>query len=699
MKEYKIENIRNIGIVAHGGAGKTSLSEAILFNSKTINKLGKVLDGSTVTDYEPDEIERKITLSSSIAFCEWKNNKLNIIDTPGYQNFIADTQGCMRVMDVVVVIVSAISGVKLETEKVWGWADEFGIPRIVFVNKMDQERASYVRAFDDIKKIFKHRPVKLNLPIGEEASFMGVIDLLSMKALKFSANANGEYRIENIPEDLKKKSEEHRVELIEAVAESDDKLIEKYLNEGSLSDEEIKKGLRKAVLNGIIVPVICGSAVKNISVQPLMDAITEFLPSPKDIPQIKGKRQGKDEEIMREASESAPLSALAFKTIVDPYAGKLTLFRVYSGTLNSDSVVLNPNREVKEKVGHIFLIMGKKQKAVAKVSAGDIAGVAKLKSTFTGDTLCSEKDPIILKPIEFPNSVISLAIEPKTKADDEKVSIALNRLSEEDPTLKISRDPQTKELLITGMGQVHLEVVIGRLKRKFGVDVVMKTPRVPYKETIKGSSKVQGKYKRQSGGRGQYGDCWLEMEPLTRGNGFVFVDKIVGGAIPKNYIPAIEKGIVEAMEEGIVAGYPVTDVKVTLYDGSYHDVDSSEMAFKIAGSMAFKKGMQESKPILLEPIMNMEIIIPEENMGDVIGDLNSRRGKVTGVVPQSKSQAIKAHVPMAEVLKYAMDLRSMTGGRGVFTMEFFHYEEVPGHLSEKIISEAKARKEEIKHHH
>jgi len=693
MKEYKIENIRNIGIVAHGGAGKTSLSEAILFDSKAVDKLGKVLEGSTVMDYEPDEIKRQITLSSSVAFCEWKNHKINIIDTPGYQNFIADTKGCMRVMDGVVVIVSAISGVKLETEKVWGWADEFGIPKIIFVNKMDQERASYVRAFDDVKRMFKQKPVKLTLPIGEEASFMGVVNLLSMKALKFSANSNGEYRIENIPEDLKKKSEEHRVELIEAVAESDDKLIEKYLNKGSLSDEEIEKGLKRAVLNGIIVPIICGSALKNISIQPLLDSIIEFLPSPKDVSQVKGKRLGKDEEIMREASDSSPLSALAFKTIVDPYAGKLTLFRVYSGTLNSDSTVLNPNRDVKEKIGHIFFIMGKKQTAVAKVSAGDIAAVSKLKHILTGDTICSEKDPIILKPIEFPNSVISLAIEPKTKADDEKVSIALSRLSEEDPTLKISRDPQTKELLITGMGQVHLEVVVERLKRKYGVEVEMKTPHIPYKETIKGTANVQGKYKRQSGGRGQYGDCWLQVEPLPRGNGFVFIDKIVGGVIPKNYIPAVEKGVAEAIGEGVVAGFPVTDVKVTLNDGSYHEVDSSEMAFKIAGSMAFKKGMQESKPILLEPIMNMEIVVPEENMGDVIGDLNSRRGKITGVVPQSRSQAIKSLIPMAEILRYAIDLRSMTGGRGVFTMEFSHYDEVPGHLSEKIVNEIKARKE------
>ncbi|MBI3814762.1 MAG: elongation factor G [Nitrospinae bacterium] len=699
MKEYKTENIRNIGIVAHGGAGKTSLAEALLFDSKAIDKLGKTLDGSTVMDYDPDEIEKKITLSSAVAFCEWKNHKINIIDTPGYQNFIADTQGCMRVMDGVVVIVSAISGVKLETEKVWGWADDLDIPKIVFVNKMDQERASYVRAFDDIKKMFKQRPVKLTLPIGEEASFMGVVDLLSMKALKFSANSNGEYRIEDIPEDLKKKSEEHRVELMEAVAESDDTLIEKYLNEGSLSDEELRKGLRKAVLNGAVVPVICGSALKNISVQPLLDAAVEFFPSPKDKPVVKGKRPGNNEEITRETSDIAPFSALAFKTVVDPYAGKLTLFRVYSGTLNSDSTVLNPNRDVKEKVGHIFLITGKKQTAVAKVSAGDIAGVAKLKATMTGDTLCSDKDPVILDPIKFPNPVISLAIEPKTKADDEKVSLALPRMSEEDPTLKISRDTQTKELILSGMGQVHLEVIVGRLKRKFGVEVEMKTPRVPYKETIKGMAKVQGKYKRQSGGRGQYGDCWIELEHLPRGKGFLFVDKIVGGTIPKNYIPAVEKGVVEAMEDGIVAGYPVTDVKVTIYDGSYHDVDSSEMAFKIAGSMAFKKGMQEAKPILLEPIMNIEVIVPDENMGDVIGDLNSRRGKVTGVVPQSRSQAIKANVPMAEVLRYAMDLRSMTGGRGVFTMDFSNYEEVPGHLSEKIVNEAKARKEETKHHH
>jgi elongation factor G len=699
MKEYKIENLRNIGIVAHGGAGKTSLSEALLFNSKAIDRLGKVLEGSTVMDYDPDEIERKISLSSALAFCEWKNHKINIIDTPGYQNFIADTQGCMRIMDGVVVIVSAISGVKLETENVWGWADDFGIPRIVFVNKMDQERASYVRAFDDIKKMFKQRPVKLNLPIGEGESFKGMVDLLSMKSLKFSDNFKGEYTIEDIPDDLKKKADDHRTELIEAVAESDDRLVEKYLNEGSLSDEDMRIGLRKAVLKGIIVPVICGSALKNISVQPLLDAIVSFLPSPKDIPVVKGKRPGSNEEITREVSEIAPFSALVFKTFVDPYAGKLTIFRVYSGILNSDSIAFNSNRDTKERVGHIFFIMGKKQTAVARVTAGDIAGMAKLKNTLTGDTLCSEKEPIIFDPIKFPTPVISLAIEPKTKTDDEKVSQALARLAEEDPTLKISRDPQTKDLLITGMGQVHLEVIVGKLKKKFGVEVEIKTPRVPYKETIKGTANVQGKYKRQSGGRGQYGDCWIEIEPLPRGKGFVFLDKIVGGSIPRQYIPAVEKGIIEAKEEGVVAGYPVTDVKVTLYDGSYHEVDSSEMAFKIAGSMAFKKGLQESKPVLLEPLMNIEVNVPDETIGDVIGDLNSKRGKVTGVVPQSRSQAIRAMIPMAEVLRYAMDLRSMTGGRGVFTMEFSRYEEVPGHLAEKIIHEAKSRKEEEKESH
>lgn len=692
MKQYNIDQLRNIGIVAHGDAGKTSLAEAMLYTAGASDRLGKVGDVSSVMDFDPDEIQKGISINASLAFCEWKNHKINIIDTPGYVNFLADTQGCIRVMDAVVIVISADEGVQIITEKVWKWAEENNLPRLIFINKMDHERANFQKVIDDIERIFKKKPVRLQVPIGEGESCKGVVDLLKMKGHTFAADNSGKATEGDVPSDLKDEAELYREELIESAAETIDELTEKYLDEGSLTDDEIKRGLKEGINNSKLFPVLCGSALNNRGVSSLLDIITGYFPSPNSKPSIKGK-DGSGKESVRKNSPDEPLSALVFKTIADPYAGQLTLFRVYSGALKSDSSYYNSTKQSKEKFGSLFCVQGKKQTAVSTISAGDFGAIAKLKNTNTGDTFSDEKNSIVFDPIEFPHPVLSLAIVPKNKQDEEKLSSSLHRLAVEDPTLQINRDSQTNELLISGMGQQHLEVIITRLQRKFGVEVTAKTPKVPYKETIRKTTKIQGKYKKQSGGRGQYGDTWLELKPLARGEGFKFIDKIVGGAIPKQYISSVEKGIVEAMAGGVMTGNIIVDVQVTLYDGSFHDVDSSDMAFKIAASMGFKKGVAECNPVLLEPIMNMAIVVPGDMMGDVIGDVNARRGKVMGVEPSGDSQTIKAHVPMAEVLKYAPDLRALTGGRGTFSMEFSNYEEVPSHLTEKIIAQHNKEKE------
>lgn len=693
MKEYEAVNIRNIGIISHSGDGKTSLGEAILFDTKSVKRLGKVDDATSHLDYDHDEMIRKITINATPTFCDYNKHKINIIDTPGDINFISDTKAALKVLDGAVLVISAVDGVKVQTETVWGFARDFHMPCMIFINKMDRERADLFRTLEDLKGMEDMKPIVLQIPIGAEHEFKGIVDLLSRQAYIYSEGDSGDFGLTDCPEEFKDQVEEYRNKLIESIAETSDALVEKYLEEGTLSDEEIKNGLKEGVRNRLFTPVLCGSAHKNIGIQPLLDKIIDLMPSPVDLPPLKGK-DSEDADVLRQQSPDAPFSAFVFKTIADPYAGKLTLFRVYSGSLSSDSQIYNSTQKVKEKIGQVFLIDGKNNNPVPKAGIGDIAALAKLKTTTTGDTLCDENNPIIYEPMTYPKPVISYAIEPKTKGDDEKVSTALNRLCEEDPTLEISRDPQTKEFIISGMGQIHIEVTVDRIKRKFGADVIIKTPKVPYKETIKGKTKVQGKYKRQSGGRGQYGDAWLEIEPLPRGGGFDFEDKIVGGVVPKQYIPAVEKGIVGAMEGGILAGYPVTDIRVSLYDGSYHSVDSSEMAFKIAASMGFKKGFMECNPVLLEPIMNVTVVVPEECMGDVIGDLNSKRGRVMGMDTQGRTQIIKAQVPMAEMLKYMPDLKSLTGGRGTYSMEFSRYDEVPSHLAEKIIAESKKAREE-----
>lgn len=690
MGQYETSKIRNLGIVAHGGAGKTSLTEAILFDTGMIDRLGRVDDGTSTMDFEPEEIKRKISITSALDHCEWKGHSLHVVDTPGYGNFIADTRACMRTLDCAVIILSAISGVKAQTEEIWNWANEFEIPRIAFVNKLDRERASFLRAIDDMEKALGARGIAIQMPIGLEDSFEGVIDLITMKAYVYAKDGSGSCTETTVPTELQEEANRLREHLVETVAEAYDALTEKYLETGDLTEAEILDGLRVGTMRNTFTPVLCGSATSNIGIPHLLDAICAYLPSPLDRTKAVGTHPKSGDIIERAPDEKEPFSALVFKTTSDPYTGKITIFRVYSGVLNSDSTIYNSTKGVEERIGQIYELEGKKQHPVKQAVAGDIVAVAKLKETVTGDTLCDPAKPIIYEPAKQLLPVISYAIEPKTKADEDKIHNALHRMIEEEPTLESHRDTQTKEFIISGMGQVHLEVIVEKMKRKFGVEVLLKTPKVPYLETIRGTAKVQGKYKKQSGGRGQYGDCWIEMSPTARGEGYVFEDKIVGGVVPRQYIPAVDKGIQDASVEGFLAGYPVVDFKVALYDGSFHTVDSSEMAFKVAGSMAFKKAMEQCKPVLLEPVMTMKITVPDENMGDVIGDLNSRRGKVVGVEPKANSQIIRAVVPMSEVLAYSNDLKSMTSDRGLFSTEFSHYEELPTHLSQKVIAETQA---------
>ena len=694
MKKYEPGAIRNVGIFSHGGEGKTSIVDAMLFLAGENTRLGSVDDGTSLMDYEPEEVERKITISSALACFEWGKNKINLLDTPGDDNFISDAKLCMRVVDGAIIVVSAVSGVKVQTEKVWGYANEFGATAGIFINKMDRERADFARTIEDIKKNFTDKICHaVQVPIGQEEDFKGIIDLHSVKAYICKDDVSGVFDTVDIPAAEADLAQKYREQLVETAVEMDDEVMERYLNGDEIRPEEIEKCLNSGIAGNKIVPIFCGSAVKNIGINTLLDNIVKLFPAPTFKKEIDGINPKNGEKMVREQSGAQPFSALVFKTITDPFAGKLTMFRVYSGEIHPDMTVLNVLKDEKERIGQIFYLVGKKQKPAGAASAGDIAVVAKLKDVQTGDTLCDEKAPIRYEGVTVPSPVISFSLQPKAKGDEDKLNTSLARLIEEDQTIKYSRDEQTKEFLLSGMGQVHIEVVVERMKRKFGVEVDLKDPKVPYKETIKGTCKVQGKYKKQSGGKGQYGDTWLEMGPMPRGEGFEFVDKIVGGAIPRQYIPAVEKGIAEALNQGILAGYPVVDFRVTLYDGSYHDVDSSEMAFKIAASMGFKKGLEQCKPVLLEPIMKMEVIVPDENMGDIMGDMNARRGKIMGVETKGSNQVVKAVVPMAEVLRYAPDLRSMTGGRGTFTMEFSHYEEVPAQISEKIVEAAKREKE------
>ncbi len=693
MAAHETDTIRNVAFVGEGGNGKTSLVEACLFTAGSTDRQGKVDAGNTILDSEPEEVKRNSSILGAVAYADWNRHRINLLDTPGYSNFISDTVAAICACDNAVVVLNSHSEPKVITEKVLGWAEEEGLSQFIFLNQMDHEQADLSRAMEFAEKTIGKRLVVLQVPMNPGAGFNGVVDLISGKAFTYQVEGNGKGVESDIPAELADTCEEYRGHLIEFAAEANEEVLEKYLEGEELSADEIVQGLRQGIQEGSFLPVLCGCGLKNVGTDLLLQAIEAFGASP-SAHEFKAKNTN-GEEVSIKADSGEPFRALVFKTVVDAFAGKLNYFRVVSGEVSSDTGVLNTTQSEKERIGSLLFIQGKGQSPVSdKLVPGDIAALAKLKTTRTGDTLCDDAGAVVFEPIKFPSPVISYAVAPKSKGDEEKLSTALARLRDEDPALTISRDPQTKEMLLSGLGVLHIEVVVERIKRKYGVEVEMQTPRVPYKETIKGRTKVQGRYKKQTGGRGQFGDTWLEIEPLQRGGGFEFVDKIVGGAIPKTFIPAVEKGIVEAMDSGTLAGYPVTDLKITLYDGSFHNVDSSEMAFKIAGSLGFKKGVQECRPTLLEPIMNMQIVVPEEYMGDIIGDMNSRRGRVLGMDPGvAGKQVIKSQVPMAEVLNYAPALRSLTADRGDFSMEFSHYEEVPGQISEKIISEAATARE------
>lgn len=693
MKKYDAEQIRNIGIIGHGSVGKTSLTEALLFNANVTNRLGKVDDGTTVTDYDDDEKHRKVSINAAVAYCEWDKHKINIIDTPGFGDFIIDGQLALSAADTALVMVCAVSGVEVMTERAWGFAEEYKLPRMFFINKLDRERSSFERAMDSIKEAFGDGAIPVQLPIGKEAAFQGVVDLIARKAYTY-ADAEGKYVEGDVPADLVDAVEEFREGLMEKAAEGKDELVEKYLEEGELSDQEIVEGLKAGMLAGTIFPVFCGSALNNIGTKQLMDAVLAWAPNPLERPAPMGKKVDSEEEIECLPTADGPALIQVFKTFVDSFAGRVNLFRVYSGTLTPDTHLYNLTQDKKERIGQISCLQGKKQTSIDELRVGDIGAVVKLTDTGTGDTLSEDKDGPVLPMAEIRKPVISFAVTTKERGDEDKMGVGLHRLMEEDLTVQFYRDRRTNEFLISGMGQLHVEVIVEKLKHQFGVDVILHPPKVPYLETIKGSIEVRGRYKKQSGGRGQFGDAWIRIEPLPRGGGFEFDNAVVGGAIPKQYIPAVEKGIYEAMQHGILAGYPAVDIKITVYDGSYHAVDSSEMAFKVAGSLGFKEGAPKCRPVILEPVMKMEVTVPEEHMGDIMGDVSSRRGKVLGSEGARGKQIVKAMVPMAEVLKYAPTLKSVTGGRGTYTMEFDHYEEVPAHIQEKIIEESKKAKEE-----
>lgn len=684
-RQYSLENTRNIGIMAHIDAGKTTTTERILYYTGKTYKIGETHEGTATMDWMAQEQERGITITSAATTTFWKGCRINIIDTPGHVDFTVEVGRSLRVLDGAVSVFCAKGGVEPQSETVWRQADTYGVPRMAYVNKMDIMGADFYRVLDMMKDRLHANAVAIQLPIGKEESFEGIIDLVKMKAYYYR-DEKGEVIDElDIPADMAELAAKYRHELLEAVAETDEELMMKYLETEELSEEEIKAGLRKATISNQLNPVVCGTSYKNKGVQKLLDAIVDFMPSPVDIPAIKGTKVGSDEEVDRHSSDTEPFSALAFKIMTDPFVGKLAFFRVYSGTLTAGSYVYNSTKGKRERMGRILMMHANHREEIDKVYAGDIAAAVGLKDTTTGDTLCDEDNPVILESMEFPEPVIRVAIEPKTKAGQEKMTMALVKLAEEDPTFKTYTDAETGQTIIAGMGELHLEIIVDRMMREFKVEATVGAPQVAYKETIRRKVKQEGRYVRQSGGRGQYGHCIIELEPTQPGEGYSFENKTVGGAIPKEYIPAIDAGIQEAAKSGVLGGYECVDFKVTLLDGSYHEVDSSEMAYKIAGSMAFKEGARKADPVLLEPVMKVEVVMPEEYMGDIIGNINSRRGRVEGMESRPGVQVVKAIVPLGEMFGYATDLRSRTQGRGVYTMQFSHYEEVPKAIAEKVI--------------
>ncbi len=685
MKVYDAPSIRNVALVGHSGAGKTQLTSALLFDAGAVNRFGRVDEGTTVTDYDEEEIIRKHTLSCSLAFVEWNKHKINIIDTPGMSNFLSDSRAALRVADAALVVIDAVHGVEVSTEKMWSAAQDLEVPRMVVLNRLDRERASLERSLESLRTAFGRTVIPVQLPIGEEKGFKGVVDLVTMTGWTFSGESGKPSQVD-VPADMQTQADAAREALIEMVAEADDALMEKFFDAGTLGQDDLLAGLERAVAASRVFPLFCVSAAANVGVQPLLDGIINYIPSPAE----RGIQLADDTRLP--ASESGPAAAFVWKTVADPFAGRITMFRVMAGRLKSDSTVYNANRESTERLGHLLLLQGKTQTSVPEVRAGDIGAVAKLKETLTGDLLIDKAATLRLHPITFPEPVISYAIEPKSRGDEEKISTSMHRLQEEDPSIGYSRDPQTKELLLAGQGQLHIEVTVAKLKRRFGVEVLLKPPRIPYRETISAAVEAHGRHKKQTGGHGQFGDCKVKFEPLPRGSEFQFVDDIFGGSIPRQFVPAIEKGLQDARMRGFLAGYPMVDFRATVIDGSYHAVDSSEMSFKMAASLAFKDGMARARPTLLEPVMDVEVYAPSDYAGDLMGDLNSRRGRIGGMDTRGASTVIRAKVPMSEMLTYEQHLTSATGGRGSYHMEFSHYEEVPQHLHGKIVAAAKAER-------
>ncbi len=691
MKDYKTSNLRNVALVGHGGSGKTTIAEAMLFNTGVLDRFGKVEDGTTVTDFDPEEIKRKISISAATAPCEWKEQRINVIDTPGYFDFVGEVVASLKVADSVVIPVDSVGGVEVGAEKAWDYVDENGKSCLFFVNKMDRENANFSKVLEQLREVFGNKIVPFVLPIGAEASFKGVVDLIDQKAKIRDGNKTVE---SDVPADMKDAVEEYRSMIIESAAQTDEELMEKYFGGEELTKEEIIKGLRLGVISGDVVPVLCGAANKNTGIDVLMDMVLNYLPSPADKPAVEAQNTKTNQKVKVAADAGAAFSAQIYKTIADPFVGKISMFKVMSGTMKTDMEVYNANKEKKEKLSNLFLLRGKKQVIMEKLVAGEIAAVAKLQFSTTGDTLCDASNPVVFDPIKFPAPSIALSIEPKSKGDEDKIGNGLHRLVEEDPTLKVEKNVETKQTLISGMGEQHLEVTTKKLHNKFGVEVVLHDPKIPFRETIKKSAKAEGKHKKQSGGHGQYGHVWVEFEPILDGSAeFEFVDKIVGGVVPRQYIPAVEKGLRDCIEEGVLAGFPVVNLRCILYDGSFHPVDSAEMPFKIAAALAYKKGMAAANPVLLEPIYQVEVVVPDEYMGDIIGDLNKKRGRILGMEPMGKLQKVSAEAPLAEMFKYATDLRSMTQARGSFSMSFSRYEEVPAQHAQKIIDAANAGKE------
>ncbi len=688
MKEYAPENIRNLAIIGHSTVGKTTLAEAMLFSAGELTRLGSTDDGSTASDYNGDEIERKISINTSLLHCSWKNNKINILDTPGYSDFIGEVKGTLRVADMALVVLNAVSGVEVGTESTWEIADGYGVSNVFFLNRMDKEHANFDTSFAAIQDRFGGKAAQMQIPVNAGEGFDSFIDLLEMKLVKYETDGSGKFATSDIPDSHKEVAETLHEKIVEMAAESDDELLEKFFEEGTLTDEEVVRGLQAGIASRTLFPVLCGAAASNIGVQHLLTFVSDYGNSPLQRPSEMAKKAGGVEEIEVACDVSAPLSVLVFKTVSEAHIGEMSFFRVKSGKLSAGDDVQNTSRKVTEKVGQIFLMNGKNRKEVGVLNAGDIGATVKLKDTHTGNTLSDKRTQVVLEGIDFPPPVIRVAVEPKAKGDEDKISTGLHTLHEQDPTFVVNYDSELHQTIISGQGELHLDIVVKRLKEKFGAEVKLVEPRIPYRETIHGKTQMQHKYKKQSGGRGQYGDVYIRIEPLPSGSGFEFADEIVGGAIPNKFIPAVEKGIREAMEDGVLAGYRVQDVRIALYDGSYHNVDSSEMAFKIAGSMAFKKAFLEARPVLLEPVYDVQVKVPEEYMGDVMGDVSSRRGKISGMDTEGPFQIVNAKVPLAELYKYSTTLRSISHGRGIHKRKFSHYETVPQDVAKKIIAES-----------